>query len=239
MALTIVMAVYGQPRMLEFQVKSFYEHAKEVRDQVRVIVVDDHGDPPVPKMINWEVYRIDDDIEWNQMGARNLGMDRASGWCVMIDPDMVFDEPNLRKLIKEAKRNRRGLVTKYCLRHADGGREGEINPTSPNTYLIHRDDFFAAGGYDEEYRGKKGWSDVQMLDVLKAHYPVKLRKDIWADFYGTATIEDAAVMSLDRSVAHNKRLRINKQQQAKRKGWKWWVKNEKGPNLRFKWHQVI
>lgn len=246
--LTIVMAVYGQPRMLERHLNVVRTYDDEVLEHLRVIVVDDCGFPPVThklaeqlgNLIDLEVYRITKDVPWNQMGARNLGMDRARpGWCAMMDPDMVFAPGMIRRVMQRTAKLRRRHVMRYCLKSV--GRK-EINTTSPNTYIIHREDFFAAGGYDEDYAGHKGWSDVQLLDVLKAHYTMSQHKDMHAEFYSNDIVPDATVPSaggVDRKTAHNRKVRLRKFAEAKKAGgWPKWVKSIKGPNLRQPWVQV-
>lgn len=242
----MVMAVYGQPLMLAKQLEVIGTYSDEVLAELTVVIVDDHGTPPVAKgfaedlsdLCATKLYRVDDDIPWNQMGARNLGMHESEGWCLMIDPDMTFSNEMMVKLMAVARKEKRGTVTRYNLKHMSGPQAGVIDTSSPNTYLIHREDFFAVGGYDEEYRGNKGWSDVQLLDILKNHYSIRHKIDLYADFWGTDLIADAAVTSLDRSTGVNKRLRVHKANLAKRGGWKQWVKKHNGPNLRFKWTRV-
>lgn len=243
MGLTLVMAVFGQPKMLATQFAEIRGYPTDVLDQLTVIIVDDHGNPPVAKrevealdvgVKDAQLYRIVDDIPWNQMGARNLGMHKAHDWCVMLDPDMVIPASQIRGFLKAAANGRRGVVTRFALKHHNGA----IDMSSPNTYLIHRDDFFAVGGYDEDYRGNKGWSDVQLLAIFGAHFKMKRRPDLWVDYYSTDQIEDAMVRSLDRSVGVNKQLHLRKVAQARHSGgWVKWVNKQKRPNLRFRWGQ--
>lgn len=245
--LNVVMAVYGQPLMLQKQLRTLHEYEPHVRDRLRVIVVDDHGTPAVDPDwcrkfdgLDLHVYRVVDDIPWNQMGARNLGMEKAAPtWCLMIDPDMVFRESMMVKILTITAKMKRRHVIRYGLKHVSEP-DREIDKTSPNTYLIHRDDFLGAGGYDESYRGHKGWSDVQMLDVLKAHYTIDHRADVFADFYSTKQISDAAVHSLNRSTAHNKKLRVRRVEQAKKAGgWVPWVQRHKSGRIQFAWSKVF
>lgn len=238
------MAVYGQPLMLAEQFAAIRGYPAEVLDQLTVIVVDDHGDPPVAKrelkalavgVADVQLYRIINNFPWNQMGARNLGMHHAKGWCAMLDPDMVIPASLIKKFVGCASRLQRGQVIRFALKHANG----RIDTSSPNTYLIHRDDFFRAGGYDEDYRGNKGWSDVQLLAILRAHFRMKMRADLWCDFYKPAQIEDAEVRTLNRSVGVNKGVHLRKVAEAKRHGWIKWVQKCKGPNLRFRWERLL
>jgi len=245
--LTLVMAVYGQPLMLLEQIKTIMHLSEMVWAHLHVVIVDDHGTPPVDPLLVYnldrlcksaKLFRVDKDIPWNQMGARNLGMQHSSGWCLMVDPDMVFDDPTLRRMLEAAEKLTRGHVVKYALKHKNSGK---LDMTSPNTWLLHRDDFFAVGGYDEDFAGNKGWSDVQLLDILRACYKVQERSDLWAHFYGNDSIPDAMVKSLDRSTSANKKKRVKKVAQARKAGgWARWAKTErvKAERLRFPWTQL-
>jgi len=246
-SLCIVMSVYGQPIMLDKQLRTIAAYEEHIRRQLKVIVVDDHGDPQVTpdycskfEGLDLHAYRVLDNIPWNQMGARNLGMDKADPtWCLMIDPDMVFRESMMVKVLHNLKKMRPREVVRYGLRHMSNP-DAPVDMTSPNTYLIHRDSFFAAGGYDEDYAGHKGWSDVQLLDVLRAHYKLVLRPDIFADFYSLEQISDAEVHTLDRSIAHNKKIRIAKVKQKEKAGsWVSWAKKHNTKRIRFRWTVVF
>lgn len=244
--LTIVMAVYGQPLMLREQFKAIMGYQESVLRHLNVVVVDDCGSPPA-EVDHFDVmdsfcnsaklFRVMQDIPWNQMGARNLGMQQSSGHCVLIDPDMVFDGDVMARMIEAASKLARGHVIKWALKHVNSGR---IDMTSPNTWLLHRDDFFAVGGYDEDYAGNKGWSDVQFLDLMRACFKIENRPDLFANFHGTDSVPDAMVMTLDRSVTANRKKRVKKVAESRRAGgWARWAKTRKDvPRIRFPWTQL-
>jgi hypothetical protein len=243
---TIVMAIYGQPVMLDKQIETITGYPGSVLERLSITIVDDCGMPSVgfekAKHLgnhckSAKLLRIEEDIPWNQPGARNLGMELSDGWCLMIDPDMVFEADIMDRMMQAASKLSRGQVLKYGLRHYPSN---SLDMSSPNTYLIHRDDFFKVGGYDEDFCGHKGWSDVQLLDVLRSCYKLEPRPDLHADFYGTDSIVDAAVTSLDRSTKHNRKIRLKKVDQARAAGgWARWVKGRaKIPRLRFNWKLV-
>lgn len=245
MVLTLVMAVYGQPEMLAEQVRVISGYRKEVREKLKVIVVDDHGTPPaeIPdearELCEWHLFRIEDDIPWNQMGARNLGMHHAEGVCVMLDPDMVISPEKIDDFLRTASRLSPGDVVHFGLKEV--GRKGsKINMTSPNTWMIHAQDFWKINGYDEDYAGHKGWSDVQLLAILRGHYRLLPRRDLWVLFYNNQHFHDAQVVTLNRDTAFNKAIHLRKVKEGKLKGWKRWVLSQKHrPVMRFRWTQVF
>lgn len=244
--LTIIMAVYGQPLMLREQFLAITAYPQHVRERLNVVVVDDCGTPPVDVgtvtclaqiVKSAKLFRVEQDIPWNQMGARNLGVQQSSGHCLLIDPDMVFDGAMIERMIEAAKKLARGHVVKWGLKHVSSGK---LDMTSPNTWLIHREDFFAVGGYDEDFAGNKGWSDVQFLDLMRAVYKIENRPDLFANFHGTDSVPDAMVKSLDRSTAANKKKRLKKVAQARAAGgWARWAKTRRDvPRIRFPWKQL-
>jgi hypothetical protein len=235
--LTIVMAVYGQPKMLEKWWETLRAYTPDVAGRMRVIVVDDHGTPPVELPddvpVDVKVYRVTDNIAWNQMGARNLGMQEAEGWCLMVDPDMVLELKQAKIALGLIRKMPRGSLIKLLLRYTDG----TLDPTSPNVYLIHKRDFWAVGGYDEDYAGHKGWSDVQLMHTLRGcRIAFQKPQGLWVRYYRTPDIEDATVKTLSRNTKHNRALHIRKMGIAKR-NWAAWVK-QKGKTIRFRWERV-
>jgi hypothetical protein len=245
--LTLVMAVYGQPLMLQKQIETISAYSDVVLDHLNVVVVDDCGRPDVDvegmrflsdfaKSV--KLFRVTLDIPWNQMGARNLAMEHSEGLCLLIDPDMTFSGEMMKRMIEAASKLARGHVIKWGLKHVSSGK---LDMTSPNTWLLHREDFFAVGGYDEDFAGNKGWSDVQFLDVMRANYKIELRPDLFADFHGTDSVPDAMVKSLDRSTAANKKKRLKKVAQARAAGgWARWAKTRRDvPRIRFPWTQLF
>lgn len=237
--LTIGFSTYGQPKMLAYWFECFAAQPQEWRDCVEVIVVDDHGKPPakVPKDDGITLLRVDTDIPWNQGGARNLAAQQATtDRLMLIDPDMTLEPGMLQKLVEESRHLVAGLVFRPALRHI---ATKELDHTSPNVHLILKKDFWALGGYDEDYCGHKGWSDVQLLRTMQGAMVTRTREDLWFWFHhGNKKLPDAQVMTLDRSTKHNKALHIRKMTILKKRGWKDFVKTAIGAKIRFAWHRV-
>lgn len=237
--LTIGFSVFGQPRMLAFWFEKFLEQPPEWRQLVEVLVVDDHGDPKaeVPKDDGIKLFRVDSDIPWNQCGARNLIAQQAmTKRLMLIDPDMTLDPGMLQKLVEESRHLVPGLVFRPALRHI---ATSDFDHTSPNVHMILKDDFDRIGGYDEDYAGHKGWSDVQLLRVMQKAMVTRTREDLFFWFHhGNKKLPDAQVTKLDRSVKHNKSVHVAKMTLLKRLGWREFVKKIAGPKIRFKWNRV-
>lgn len=237
--LTIGFSVYGQPAMLDMWFERFVGEPQEWQDRVEVIVVDDCGKPAatVPNIPGVRLYRVREDIPWNQGGARNLVSKVAeTPRLMLIDPDMTLPKGMLQRLVMESLHLESGLVFRPALRHV--GNE-KLDKTSPNVHLMLREDFERIGGYDEDYCGRKGWSDVQLLRVMQKAYTLRDRDDLWFWFHHTDThIPDAQVMKLDRSTKENKVLHIRKLAILKKLGWKRFINKAVGNRLRFTWERV-
>jgi len=92
-----------------------------------------------------------------------------------------------------------------------------MDHSSPNFYLVHKDKFWRAGGYNEDFSGHKGFSDVILQRMLGGKR--RLNWQISADFYAAEHIDDALVRDLDRDYTHNGRLFESARQFCARKGW--------------------
>jgi glycosyltransferase involved in cell wall biosynthesis len=237
------MAVYGQPLMLEKWWKTIRSYDDEVLDNLHLVIVDDHGHPPaaipldIQAMLRCKLFRVTKQIEWNQMGARNLGVSHAeSPWVLMMDPDMVVELPVAKRLLKLIPKLRPGSLVKLLLRYTND----VLDSTSPNVYLISKGDFVKVGGYDEDYAGHKGWSDVQFMHTLRG-FRIKFHRPdgLWVRYYRPRDISDATVKTLNRSVAHNRHVHIKKMGWMKRHGWAKWAAANKKKMLKFPWERVL
>ena len=245
MTVSIVMAVYGQPLMLKKWWEAIRNYSRDERDSIELIIVDDHGIPPVKipediqEIVRCKLFLVQDDIHWNQMGARNLGMQHASpGPCIMLDPDMVIEPGMMQKMISAAQNMGRNQVIKLGLKHMDGSKK-EINMSSPNFVIISKENFDKVKGYDEDFAGHKGYSDVHLHFITNEMFQFVRRPNLYASFYSTAEVEDAAVMTLDRDYTHNRAIWEKKKAECRTmRGWRRWVQNRPDNRIRFSWMQV-
>lgn len=186
--ITLVYPYFNNGQMLDRQLEEWARY--ENKDQWKAIIVDDGSqrDPALSHMIDVgfeiELYRITDDIAWNQDGARNLAMKHASGFCLLADMDHLLTADQASKLAalefdkaKSYRFNRQLLNRK------------EIN-VAPNIWLMHADLFWQCGGYDERYAGYYGSDRFFCISVKeKAGAPRVL--DICMTVYLGADLPDA------------------------------------------------
>lgn len=164
--ITILYSYFGQTEMVKKQVQEW----KNYKDKVKLVYVDDCAKVPLKKIDGVDVYRVLDDINWNQGGARNLGMSRVKDWVLVLDMDYLVTKKNVEQIL--ALKPKKGTVYYF-------GRTGE--DISYTLYLIHSDDFKKTGGYDEDFSGHYGWEDAlfnrRVKDTLnrEAHEEVKIQ----------------------------------------------------------------
>ena len=153
-----------------------------------------------------------------------------------MDPDMVVEPAVAKRVLKLIPKLRPGILVKMLLRYTND----VLDSTSPNIYLMTKGDFVKSGGYDEDYAGHKGWSDVQFMHTLKGLRMKFHRPDgLWVRYYRPSDIKDATVQTLNRSVKHNRHIHIKKMGWLKRHGWAKWVAANSKKLIRFPWERVL
>jgi hypothetical protein len=187
--LTIVMAYFNQPEML-LEWWAVIRHYP--KDRVAFRFVDDYSkqfplEIPEDILRDFDVmhFRVEDDIPWNEMGARNLAMHHSEGWVYMTDPDYLLLPESMAKLLD--------LNLKpgnfYHLRaRAVHDRRELFRPE--NMAVLHTKDFRTAGGYDEDFAGAYGFSDTLLFKFLRDVAGAKdnFVDEIWMDHYTKGTI---------------------------------------------------
>jgi len=244
--LTLAMAAYGQPKMLRVWLTTLQTYVPHLLDQMELLIVDDHGEPPaeipleVQDILPCQIFRVTENIPWNQPGARNLALEQCRTPLILfVDPDMVFPAAMMDRMLEAGAKLPEGEIIRFQLQHHGGGSDGKLDGTSPNTWFCHVKDFLHAGGYDESFAGHKGWSDCCVLDVMTSLYKIHHRADLFAQFYHTSKVSDAAVTTLDRSTVHNRKIRIKRTQEARKAGsWAKWSQQTRD-RIRFTWEQVL
>ncbi len=228
------MAVYQQPIMLAEWFRRFVA-AGESR-VVEVIVVDDCGTPTAvnPDLPNVRLLRLTKRTPWSQGECRNLAAQQANGEVLlMVDPDMTLPPGSMLAFIKAAAGLQRKHVVRPVLRHGNG----KLDDSSPNVYLIHREDFLASKGYDLAYCGHKGWSDVTMSQLWAKMFRVSTDKNLVLDFHHGSSFSDAQVTTIDRSVGYNKKIHIKHKERLRAVGVDAFLK-EHSPMVSSPWEGV-
>jgi len=160
--ITIVYPYYEQPPLLERQLESWRSYPKEVKDLLRVIIVDDASpDHPARYVLANQglpfpvsLFQIKQNVKWNQHSARNIGMKHAEdGFCLILDMDLIAPADTMLALISGA--HDPDIIYRLSRRKHTGER---IYP-HPNAWFMTREMFWRVGGYDEELAGIWGTDD--------------------------------------------------------------------------------
>jgi hypothetical protein len=198
MKTTLVMAYYDNPKMLEVHLREWLTYRADTKIALRVIIVDDASpNYPAADVITAfgytgllvKCYRVTVDRPWGQDGARNIGMHHAEdGWCLMTDIDHV-----LRRHEAEGMMSFAGALAQEGEYYMPLRRRFNNLPlhSHPNSFLMHRNDFWKMGGYDEDFVGFYG-SDGNFRKCAKGaglrEYPIN---HFGLTLYGADVIEDA------------------------------------------------
>jgi hypothetical protein len=151
----------------------------ELLAQVHFVIVDDGSPveyqiPDLPLNLTW--LKIDQDIRWNQPGARNLGATYARADTIMLsDLDHELPLESMQQLVKLPPCGKR----LYKMWRKDS--EGQYQKGHPNLFVMSRGRFMECNGYDEELSGHYGSDDYRFVKYQKARGSLQkyLPKRIW------------------------------------------------------------
>lgn len=161
--ITLVYPYFDQPYVLGFHM-GVWEVMRGHGFEIHSIIVDDHGPVPMPARDSVEQYRVDVDLGWSIVVAKNIGMHHAKdGWCIVGD----LDHTVTKELLEFARSDtpERGKFYIFPRRLEGGSLSDDYHE---NYMLIHRSDFWSVGGYDEDFAGGYGWEDVWFKELANA-----------------------------------------------------------------------
>lgn len=167
--LCIIMPVFfnqKDTKSLTDSLRVYAEYDPELIRRIQFIIVDDHSPIPIsiPEDIRLNIllFRITDDIQWNQAGARNLGATYATSQrMILTDCDHMFTEKLLYKIVDSPIPNKCIYVFKRET------NDGKPMKSHCNMFYLTKSQFFSALAYDEEFCGYYGYEDLLFKDFLK------------------------------------------------------------------------
>jgi hypothetical protein len=206
---TLVYAYYNNPMMLRYQLMEWARYTIPLLDRTSFIVVDDGSRVTTAievvadlrheiGALDLQVYRVQVDRPWGQDAARNIGMKHcATSWALMSDIDHVlkkWEYPHFMDFVE-----RRAAQGCYYMPDRKLGRDGTPYHPHPNSFVMHREDFWAMGGYDEDFVGWYG-SDGNFRKNAKGYGGLRELPchEFKLSLYGRDIIEDANTTSLTR-----------------------------------------
>lgn len=155
---TIVVPYYCNPQFLRQQLTWWATYGPELRTHVSAVIVDDGSPTPAepvvasrPAPFPVRLFRIEKDVRWNWLAARNIGLHYApEGWVVVTDIDHVIPESTLSALVYG--QHDPGVIYGFSrIEHT-----GEKLAAHPNSWFLTREMFWKVGGYDEALSGHYG-----------------------------------------------------------------------------------
>jgi hypothetical protein len=159
--ITICMAYYDNAEMLARHIREWEHYSDQAKELLKVIIVDD-GSPTTSAErvlrsqgkaeMSLKLFRIKPDIPWNQDGARNLAMmECATPWALLTDMDHLLPRAEAEQLVQRSFKPGTYYLPDQLLTSGISLRRPH-----PNTYIMNRADFWAMGGYDEDFAGFYG-----------------------------------------------------------------------------------
>lgn len=176
---TIIYPYYDNPEFLKRQLGWWGTYGSELRSHLSAIIVDDGSTLPAGDVLAAErqlpfpirLFRIDVDIRWNWLAARNIGFHHANdGWCLVTDIDHVIPASTADALVY-GKHDARKI---YGLSRIE--YNGEPIAPHPNSWFLTREMFWKVGGYDETLSGHYG-TDGEWRRRLAATAPLEILTD--------------------------------------------------------------
>lgn len=141
-------------------------YSRDILKHIHFVFVDDNSKIPIeiPETIilNYTLLKITSDIQWNQGGARNLGVEHAkSENLILTDIDILFPENLLGRLLH------------YKLPNQSVFKFKTISSLKPirahdNVFFITKSIFMKTNGVDEEFCGHYGYEDIFFYHQQKA-----------------------------------------------------------------------
>ena len=175
--ITLILPYYENPVFLNDQLKHL---ATLSAGNLSVIVVDD-GSPKYPAKdtygngINstpWlRIFRIEQDIRWNWLAARNIGVKEAqTEWILLTDMDHVLPLPTFISCVWG---NHDPKVVYGFSREEHTGQK--LAP-HPNSWFLTKELFWQIGGYDESFSGYYG-TDGEWRRRILQYAPIHILTD--------------------------------------------------------------
>ncbi len=162
--LTFVYSYYLNAGMLAVHYRAWSNYPESMKRKIAVVVVDDasptHRAEDVPRpdgLPDLRIFRVLEDVPWHQDAARNLGVSQAEDdWILITDMDQLVPVTScaglLRTIEADATNDRPNAYVPARL------NAPSLEPYKPhcNSYLLTKQIFWRAGGYDEDLCGCYG-----------------------------------------------------------------------------------
>ena len=172
------------------------EEWKYYPEKINIILIDDGSRYKASFIIkkadikaNIKVYRVLKDKKWNQTGARNLGFKVCDNdFCLATDIDHLLPTEEVKHFLDTEYK--KGNYYKPIRKRPEYTELRPSKKRHTNTFIIHKEDYWEAGGYDEDFAGHYG-SDTAFLNILDSKYNLKLIERPYLLMFSPSHIQDA------------------------------------------------
>lgn len=200
--LTYMLLYYNKHVHLAHQIKSWKNFSQAALDQTQFVIVDDGStlghtaadllaaNRDFVKGLDILVYKIDQDLDWNIGGARNLGFYMSNTpWIFMNDADIEVksDTMDFVTTLPDSNPSENGTIVQepvylYFKRWREAGFKNH-----PAVMLIKKEHYWMLGGCDEDFVGHYGQTDP--------HFRLKVKLDKTLHGYTTEDLMNAQKIS--------------------------------------------
>lgn len=233
--LTLIYPYYDNGEMLKIQYEHWDSYSSSVKTRLDIILIDDGSQKKqainfLPKEHDFKLrlYRVKENIPWNQHGCRNLGMKETNtDWNLLTDMDMVVPEETILDCLNYRKTPREFYTfERVKMPHK------EPYKYHCNSLMIHSETYWKIGGYDEDYCGTYG-GDGPFARLLQKHAQRVHLPNSELFYYPRGYLADAGTNEWERTGKYKKAYR-DRWDKKRAKG------DEKPKNpVRFEWERVF
>lgn len=202
---------YRNPRFLQHQAGIWRTYPLRLQKHLSIIVVDD-GSPEGEEafsilkgwgsLVNLRLFKIEVDVRWNWLAARNIGAHHAkNGFLMITDMDHVVPRDTLEMLIF----GQHDPKTIYRFSRVEHHELSKKIHNHPNSWFYTREMYWKIGGHDEAFSGFYG-TDGEYRRRCAATAPIRIHREPLVRFeyqgdsstlhYKRKQPEDAAVKQI-------------------------------------------
>jgi glycosyltransferase involved in cell wall biosynthesis len=166
MDLTLITHYYNNTLRVKELITHLSLFSAEIKRRFELIVIDDNSEELAQlctSSLNMRHYRIESSINWNQAGARNLGVLMAkSEWLLLFDADQFPLEQSLNQVLISLESFKESSMYYFKVDNFIDSNLNQPLSVHPNSYLVNAQQFKEWAMYDEDFAGNYGYEDLYL-----------------------------------------------------------------------------